>query len=314
MNFRPTKLQDVIGQKKIKRALQICIDSHKKTGDSIPHLIFQGPPGLGKSTFGSIIANEISKSIQLINAATVTDQSSLIKALVQSKRGDVVFIDEIHALPTKCIEMLYGPLEDFVLTIETGNKFNKKIAQIPLENITVIGATTNIGLLPKPLLDRFKLKFFLDYYEEEDIAKLIKINAYKINLSIDDVCSFNIAKRCKGIPRISNNLIQWLKAYCSASNIRALNNAEINKAFEIYGISEEGFDKNDKIYLDILERASGPLGLKAISTMSGIPEELIENSIEPYLLKIGKIEKTPKGRILKNRTEDSILENLLKNL
>ena len=316
MSFRPDTLTNLIGQDNIKRALQICIDASKARNKSVPHILFQGPPGLGKSTLGYIIANEIKSYCTCINASTITSQAVLVKALAQSKDRDIIFIDEIHSLPEKFAELLYMPLEDNKLLIQQTQKHTneERSVTIPLKDFTLIGATTNIGKIPKPLLDRMNLKFFLDFYSEEDIAKIIQKNADISGLTISKPGIKNIASKCKGIPRLANSYILWIEDFASARKTKNLNLSDIEEAFSIYGIDEMGLDTNDKMYLDVLKQSKEPLGLKSISSMCGIPEKSIEEHIEPYLLRCNLITKTKKGRILTEKLEPTSFPQDLKDI
>lgn len=313
--LRPTKLSEIIGQDKIKEVLQICIDASNKQNKALPHILFEGPPGLGKSTFGYVLAAEIGAHCTHINAATISDQSSLIKALSQAKHKDLIFIDEIHALPQKYAELLYMPLEDRKLIIEATNKYSKEkhIVNIPLQEFTLIGATTHIGKMPKPLLDRMQRRFSIDFYSLEDVQKIILDNAKKSELNISKECAVNISARCKGIPRVANAYLGWIKDYCVAKNINSISASEINKAFELYGVQPNGLDKNDLAYLDALEKSNVPLGLKAISSISGLTESAIEEHIEPFLLRTDIIRKTKTGRILTKKlvSVEALLTNFM---
>lgn len=311
--LRPSRLSEIIGQDKIKEALQICIDAANKTNKALPHILFEGPPGLGKSTFGYVLAAELNAHCININAATISDQSSLIKALSQAKNKDIIFIDEIHALPQKYAEMLYMPLEDNKLIIEATNKYSKEkhIVTVPLQNFTLIGATTHIGKIPKPLFDRMQRRFSIDFYSLEEITNILIENSKKSKLNLSREAAHCIAKRCKGIPRIANSYLGWIIDYSIAKNILNPPIQDINKAFDLYGVTENGLDKNDLSYLDALEKSNTPLGLKAISSISGLTESAIEEHIEPFLLRQDIIRKTKTGRILTKKLLDvqSIITN-----
>jgi Holliday junction DNA helicase RuvB len=319
MNFRPSSLEELIGQEKIKQALKIAIDASKKTGNSLPHMIFQGPPGLGKSTFGYLIAKEIGSYCTSINASTISSQSVLIKALVQCKNKDIVFIDEIHALPQKFAELLYMPMEDNKLLIQQKDKKtgDERCITVPLASFTLLGATTNTGNLPKPLLDRMSLKFFLDFYSEKELIQIIEKNSKNTKASFSLGAAKEIVKRSRGTPRLANSNMNWVVDYAVANNLTKISSEDAIKAFQIYGIDEEGLDANDLTYLKVLNDQIEPIGLKAIASISGIPESLIEEHIEPHLLKLGKIQKTKRGRILAaNNFETEIQElfNAYKNV
>lgn len=296
VNLRPDKLSTIIGQDKTKHALKITVAAAKKQAKALPHILFQGPPGLGKSTFGHALANEMGSNCVFINGATVTSPKPLIKALAQAQDADIVFIDEMHALPRKIAEMLYMPMEEGVLAIQERIKSRILSVNKELNNFTIIGATTHAGLIPKPLVDRMGLQFQLEYYSIEELEKIIDINCKSLQFSLDKQAINNVAIRCKNTPRLANKYCRWLKDYCVSHNVAGLTVKQVDKAFNAIDIDENGLDNNDRLYLKVLAGSHEPLGLNAIVSISGLPKPTIEDHIEPFLLRTNRIEKTKQGR------------------
>jgi Holliday junction DNA helicase RuvB len=292
--MRPTKFDDIIGQSKVVNRLKIVAAGCLKTGVSMPHVLIDGPPGLGKTTLAGAIASELNVNFHVLNAANIRTVKSLIPYLLGISPRAVLFIDEIHRLPILVEEFLYPVMEDFVLSIN--NEENPESIDLP--QFTVIGATTSGGSLSQPFYDRFTMKEHLSFYTHDELAKLAGLNAKKLGLIISDSDLVEIAKRSKGTPRILNSRLQWYKSYVSFYKDKKINVSEI---FEDQGIDENGLDIYDKDYLEALIKSKGnPLGIKSISSMTGIATDTIENSIEPYLVRKGFVVRTPKGRILGN--------------
>lgn len=289
--IRPSKFEDIIGQSEVINRLRVSVVGCKNTSTVMPHVLIDGPPGLGKTTIASAISNELGVNLYTTNAANVRSIKNIIPYLMGIAPRSVLFIDEIHRLPKIVEEFLYPVMEDFVLNITIEDKPEK----IDLPMFTLVGATTSGGCLSQPFYDRFQIKEHLSFYSDIDLAKLAKINADKLNIEISDDDLLEIAKRSKGTPRILNARLQWYRNFksCHTENI------SVNEIFATQGIDENGLDVYDRLYMDILKKSRGnPLGLKAISSMTGIAIETIENSIEPFLVRKGFVNRTPKGRIL----------------
>lgn len=292
--IRPTKFNEIIGQQDVLNRLSVSVEGCLKSSTVMPHVLIDGPPGLGKTTIASAIANELSVNLHISNAANLRSVKNIIPYLMGIAPRSVFFIDEIHRLPKLVEEFLYPVMEDFVLTIT----LDKKPETIDLPAFTLIGATTSGGSLSQPFYDRFSIKEHLNFYNETDLAKLARLNSDKLNITISDDELLEIAKRSKGTPRILNTRLQWYKNYklCNPNN-----NITIDEIFNIQGIDKDGLDSYDRMYLDILASNKGsPLGLKAISSLTGIAIDTIENSIEPYLVRKRFVSRTQKGRIIGN--------------
>jgi Holliday junction DNA helicase RuvB len=290
---RPISFNDIIGQNDVVNRLKISTTACKKTEGVLPHVLIDGPPGLGKTTIAGAIANEMGVNLYTANAANLRSTKSVIPYLLRMTKRSVFFIDEIHRLPKLVEEFLYPVMEDFKFSVI----LEKEPEEIEVPYFTLIGATTSGGSLSQPFYDRFTIKEHLSFYDDDELAKLAGLNAKQLGLMISDNDLKEIARRSKGTPRILNARLNWYNNY----KVCHTNNITVNDIFMLQGIDEKGLDSYDRVYLDILKSNIGnPLGLKSISSLSGIAIETIENSIEPYLIRKGFIRRTQKGRILGN--------------
>jgi Holliday junction DNA helicase RuvB len=298
--IRPSTFNDVIGQTKVIDRLRIMVAGVLNSDGVMPHVLIDGPPGLGKTTIASAIANELNVNIYTLNAANIRSVKNILPYLMGIAARSVLFIDEIHRLPMLVEEFLYPVMEDFVLNITIEDK--PETIDLPL--FTVVGATTSGGSLSQPFYDRFTIKEHLSFYTHDELAKLAGSNAKKLGLMISDEHLLEIAKRSKGTPRILNARLQWYKNYTAYYQNKTM---DINEIFESQGIDNIGLDLYDREYLEVLAKSKGnPLGLKSISSITGISIETIENSIEPYLARNGYIIRTQKGRILGDKYYEEI--------
>jgi Holliday junction DNA helicase RuvB len=290
-NIRPSSFQDIIGQSDVVNRLKVTVAGCKSTESAMPHTLIDGPPGLGKTTMAGAIANELGVNLYTTNAANIRSVKTILPYLIGMPRQSVLFIDEIHRLPKLVEEFLYPVMEDFTINII----LEKEPEKIDLPPFTIVGATTSGGSLSQPFYDRFVIKEHLSFYTDIELAKLARSNSAKLGIVIEDADLLAIAQRSKGTPRILNARLQWYKNY----KICHPNEDNIDKIFEIQGIDSNGLDMYDRQYLEVLKKSKGnPLGLKAISSMTGIAIETIENSIEPYLVRKGIVVRTQKGRII----------------
>lgn len=292
--IRPSTFDTIIGQSNVVERLRIISTGCKHTDCVMPHVLIDGPPGLGKTTIASAIAHEMDVPLYTVNAANIRSIKNILPYFMGMIPRSVLFIDEIHRLPKIVEEFLYPVMEDFVLNIVLDNK--PETIEVPL--FTLIGATTSGGSLSQPFYDRFTIKEHLTFYSPDDLAKLAKLNASKLGLMINDDDLLEIAKRSKGTPRILNARLQWYKNYTLYHKDK---NLSIDDIFDSQGIDSRGLDVYDRIYLDVLTKnKNNPLGLKTISSLTGIAIQTIENSIEPYMIRMGYIIRTSKGRIISN--------------
>lgn len=297
---RPSKFSDIIGQSGVVNRLKICAKGCFVSGGVMPHVLLDGPPGLGKTTIAGAIANEMNVNLYTVNAANLRSIKNLIPYLIGIAPRSVLFIDEIHRLPKIVEEFLYPVMEDFILNISS----DSKTETIDLPLFTVVGATTSGGSLSQPFYDRFVFKEHLVYYTDNELAELAGLNCSKMDIVINDQDLLEIAQRSKGTPRILNARLQWYKNYMLAYDYPQ---KSIDDIFSDQGIDEYGFDVYDRLYLKTLVNAkSNPLGLKSISSLTGIAIDTIENSIEPYMVRMGYIIRTQKGRIFNMKSNISV--------
>ena len=290
--IRPSKFDDVVGQQDVIERLRIMVAGCKDGSSVMPHVLIDGPPGLGKTTIASAIATELDVNLYTLNAANIRSVKNLLPYLMGIAPRSVLFIDEIHRLPKLVEEFLYPVMEDFVLNITIENKPET----IDLPMFTVVGATTSGGSLSQPFYDRFSIKEHLSFYDVDDLAKLAGLNAQKLGLLIDDKDLIEIAKRSKGTPRILNARLQWYKSFIAYHKNTDTN---IDEIFSSQGIDNRGLDVYDRLYLEALTKNKfNPLGLKSLSSLTGIAMETIENSIEPFLIRMGYAVRTQKGRVI----------------
>lgn len=294
---RPSCFDDIIGQQEVVNRLKIITHGCKISNGVLPHILIDGPPGLGKTTIASAIANELGVNLYTINAANIRSVKNLLPYIMGMAPRSVLFIDEIHRLPKIVEEFLYPVMEDFVLNITVKDAEDKdKPETIDLPMFTLAGATTSGGSLSQPFYDRFTIKEHLSYYNIDDLAKLARSNAKKLGLMIDEANLAEIARRSKGTPRILNARLMWYKNYTSYYENKSI---DIDEVFQNQGIDNRGLDAHDRLYLEALKKSKGnPLGLKSISAMTGIAIETIENSIEPFLVRMGYVVRTQKGRMI----------------
>jgi Holliday junction DNA helicase RuvB len=297
-NIRPSTFDEILGQDQVITRLKVSVAGCKNMGGVMPHVLIDGPPGLGKTTIASAIANEMGVNLYTTNAASIRSIKNILPYIMGMSPRSILFIDEIHRLPKIVEEFLYPVMEDFVLNITVKDDEDKdKPETIDLPMFTIVGATTSGGSLSQPFYDRFTIKEHLSFYSTNDLAKLAGLNCKKMGVVIEESDLFEIAKRSKGTPRILNARLQWYRNYKSCYS----NNATIDEIFNLQGIDDNGFDVYDRMYLDTLKKSRGSaLGLKSISSITGIAIDTIENSIEPYLARNGYVVRTQKGRIIGN--------------
>ena len=292
MNLRPTRLHDIIGQTNIKKRLNISIKACQTLNEPLPHLLFYGPSGTGKTTFAQAIANELNYPIEIGNGANIQSIKSLLPYLMRLKENSILFIDELHRLPIKVAELLYVCIEEF--RVDIGNKDS---VSIDLPKFTFIGATTNSGLIPKPLYDRFVLKFPLSLYSVSELEEIITANAKKSGVLLSPEAVNTIATSSRHTPRIANNRLKWIRHYGVSHGINIIKNQDILNALSLEGVNKDGIDNNDIKYLSVLKQHQ-PAGINTLSSLTNISRDTIEEVIEPFLLKLNKIKKTQKGRML----------------
>ncbi len=298
--IRPRWLKDYIGQDKAKEKLDIFIKSSLSRKEPLDHVLLQGPPGLGKTTLSTIIANELGVNLRVTSGPAIERPSDLASILTNLAEGDVLFIDEIHRINRSVEEILYSAMEDFVLDIIVGKGPNAQSIRIDLEKFTLIGATTRAGMLSAPLRDRFGVLLALNLYNENDLTTIVKRSADILNIPIDDMGAVEIAKRSRGTPRIANRLLKRVRDYAIVKADDKIDYETSKKGLELLEIDPMGLDNMDrKIILTMYENFSGgPVGVDTIAASTGIENVTIEDVYEPYLLQIGFLSRTPRGRVL----------------
>lgn len=297
--LRPKLFKDLIGQSKLIDVINISVQSAVQRDEAMSHAVLEGPAGLGKTTLANAIANELGVDIQVCNGASIRSIGHMLPYLMRLKENSVLFIDEIHRMPDIVFEFLYPVMEDFKLDLSTeGTKKEMKgdIVSIEIPQFTLIGATTEVGTLPAPLRDRFKLKYTLKTYDEESIAKLISINAEKLEINMAEEATKILAGASRGTPRIANGLVEWIRDYSIAKNSVRVTADQVKEALNLKEIGSDGSTENDRRYLEFLRKQDSPIGINTISSSININKETIEQVIEPFWLMKGKIVKGQKGR------------------
>ncbi len=299
-SIRPKWLNEYIGQDKVKEKLDIFIKSSLERKEPLDHVLLQGPPGLGKTTLSSIIANELGVNLRVTSGPAIERPSDLASILTNLQYGDVLFIDEIHRINRSVEEILYSAMEDFVLDIIVGKGPNAQSIRIDLEKFTLIGATTRSGMLSAPLRDRFGVMLSLNLYSAEDLTTIIKRSADILNIEIDDHGAYEIAKRSRGTPRIANRLLKRVRDYAIVKKDKKIDHETSKEGLNLLEIDEMGLDTMDKkIIMTMYQNFNGgPVGIDTIAASTGIENVTREDVYEPYLLQIGFLSRTPRGRVL----------------
>ena len=291
-SFRPSSFDDVIGQEEVIKRLKISTFACKQQNKPMSHVLLDGPPGLGKTTIAAAIAEELGSELITANAAAIRSVGNIMKYLYNVTRDFVLFIDEIHNLPKLVEEFLYPVMENFTANIA----IDSEPEEIEIPPFTLVGATTSGGTLTQPFYDRFTIKEHLTFYTENELAKLARLNAQRSGFSMNDDTAYQIAVRSKGTPRILNARLEWYQNYKLYFKDDSVS---VEEVFAEQGIDSSGLDENDRKYMEVLKDNKGTaLGIKNISSMTGIAMDTIENSIEPYLVRMGYVRRTSKGRIL----------------
>jgi len=299
-SVRPAHLLEFIGQHNIKDALQVAIDSAKQRRKTLDHILFSGPPGLGKTTLAHIIAKEMQSAIETTSGPVLDRPGDLAALLTPLKEKDILFIDEIHRLSPTIEEILYPAMEDYSIDLLIGEGPSARTIKLPLEKFTLIGATTRLGLLGSPFRDRFGIILRLDLYHPDDLTKIVTRSAGILNIPITEFGAKEIACRSRGTPRIANRLLRRVYDYAIVRGTGQIDKEIADIALHALGVDQKGLDILDRRILEIISHdfSGGPVGLKTISISVGEETRTIEDVYEPYLIQIGFIKRTPQGRMV----------------
>ncbi len=311
--LRPLSFDDFTGQEKTKERLKIVVGAAKKRGEPLGHVLLNGPPGLGKTTLASIIGNELGKQVRITSGPVIEKAGDLAGLLTSLEEGDILFIDEIHRISKTVEEYLYSAMEDFKIDIMIDQGPNSRSIRLDINHFTVIGATTRMGLLTSPLRSRFKLQSRLDYYDKTDLFDIVNRTAGLIGVEIDKEGAKEIASRSRGTPRISNNLISFVRDYADQKADGKINKEIAEKALELLEISKNGLDEMDKRILRMIgeKHRGGPVGLNTIAVGIGEEQNTIEEVHEPFLIQEGYLSRTAQGRVLTEKGWQAVGLNAL---
>ena len=298
-SLRPQLLNEFIGQAKLKKNLSVYLEAAKMRQESIEHLMFYGPPGLGKTTLANIIAREMNVNIKITSGPAIDRAGDLAAILTNLEVGDVLFIDEIHRLNRNVEEVLYSAMEDFELDIVIGKGPAARSIRLDISRFTLVGATTRIGSLSAPLRDRFGIIERLEFYEAHDLQSIIIRAADILAMVIDDEAALQIAKRSRGTPRIANRLLKRVRDWAQVNNIEVVRLDNVGSILSELGVDDIGLDDMDRLYLETLIQKfrGGPVGVETMAASISEESGTIEDVVEPYLLQCGFIERTPRGRL-----------------
>jgi Holliday junction DNA helicase RuvB len=297
-DLRPQHMHEMVGQREVLARLEIAVDSARKRGDTLGHILFDGPPGLGKTTFATCIPRDLGVTCQIASGAVLQAPKDLIPYLTNAEEGSVLFIDEIHRLPKAVEEFLYPAMEDFRIDILLGEGVNARTINMALRPFTLIGATTRAGLLSAPLRDRFHIREHLDFYSRGELTEIVLRNATKLKLDIDADAAGEIASRSRGTPRLANNRLRWVRDYVTSKADGRATLALARAALDMQSIDPLGLDGQDRKYLDTIVRVfhGGPVGVEAVAHTMNLAVDTLTDEVEPYLLRAGLLIRTPRGR------------------
>jgi len=298
--LRPQRMFEMVGQRDVFERIEVAIEASRKRGEPLGHVLFDGPPGLGKTTFAMCIPRELGVSVQIGNGATLRAPKDLVPYLTNAEEGSVLFIDEIHRMHKSVEEFLYPAMEDFRIDLTLGEGVNARTLNIQLKPFTLIGATTRTGLISAPLRDRFQMREHLDFYSVDELAIIVRRSAGKLAADITDDAAYQIASRSRSTPRLANNRLRWVRDYADARCDGRITLEVSQKALAMAGIDAIGLDAQDRKYLDTILRVfqGGPVGVEAVAHTINVAPDTIIDEVEPFLLRSELMVRTPRGRVL----------------
>lgn len=299
LSLRPEYLREYIGQKELREKLEVTLDAAKARYEAVEHVLFYGPPGLGKTTLSHVIANEMNAKIYATSGPALQRTRDLMGILTNLKEGDILFIDEIHRLSATIEEFMYPAMEDFKVDFVVDKGAFAKVINVPLKRFTLVGATTRAGMLSAPLRDRFGLYYHIDFYPPEDLKEIVIRSAKLLEVRIDLEAAEVIAKRSRGTPRVANRLLRRVRDYAEVKADGAISAAIARKALDAEGIDSLGLDYLDRKLLRIIMEyyKGGPVGIETLAATLNEEADILVDMVEPYLLKIGFVQRTRRGRM-----------------
>ncbi len=297
--LRPRWLREVIGQQKVVKRLGVVLNACRKLKEPMAHILFDGPPGLGKTTFATVLPNELGTSIQMTSGPALSKPADLLPFLTNLEEGSFLFIDEIHRMPRVVEEFIYPAMEDFRIDIVLGEGINARTITMRLKRFTLIGATTRSGMLSSPMRDRFKMHEHLEFYTVAELADIVSINSKKLNTEISTEAAAEIARRSRGTPRIANSRLWWTRNYAASEHEGHITLDIAKAALSMAEVDGDGLDRQDRRYLEILIDVfgGGPTGVEALGATLNLPSDTLSDEVEPYLLREQYIVRTPRGRV-----------------
>jgi Holliday junction DNA helicase RuvB len=301
--LRPRRIDEFVGQDRIKEQLALLVDGARARGETVDHLLFSGPPGLGKTTLAGIVSNELGVGFQPTSGPALDRPGDLAAILTNLEEGDVLFVDEIHRMPRAVEEVLYPALEDFKLDVVLGKGPSARSIRLDLPRFTLVGATTRPGRITLPLRERFGFSPRLDYYSVEDLRAIVHRSAGILGVMIEEDGTHEIARRSRGTPRVANRLLRRVRDFAEVRHDGNVTSDVARAGLELFEVDEQGLDKLDlSILSTVVEKfGGGPVGLSTLSAAVGEETDTIEDVVEPYLLQLGLLQRTPRGRVATER-------------
>ena len=296
--LRPQRLSEVVGQRLVAERLSIALEASRKRGEPLPHILFDGPPGLGKTTFATVLHNELGVELNMTSGPALDKKMDVMPYLTNAAEGSILFIDEIHRMPKTVEEFIYPVMEDFRVDVVLGEGMSARTINLPLKKFTIIGATTRSGMLSGPLRDRFHMHEHLEFYDAEDLARIVEINSVKLRTTITAEAAWELARRSRGTPRLANARLRWVRDYATARADGHITVDIARDALAMQEIDEEGMDKQDRRYLETLIKVfrGGPTGAEALAATMSLAVDTLTDEVEPYLLRRHFLVRTPRGR------------------